>query len=226
MGRIAWNRHQIRIQEYHPDAVSAALVTRYPERGCPDSVDDVAHGVVTDGWPIRSSRSRRRWLLTRPARGFGMEHTAVPDVDANGDDRRTTLTGELGTTDLAINHYRLSPGESFSGIVHTHLDQEEAFFIVSGTATFEYRDEPDAESETVELGSGEAIRFAPGEYQTGRNETDEDVEAVGLGAPEGSEEVRVPGPCEECGANPLVFRFQDEGPSFVCPDCDAESDPE
>jgi Zn finger protein HypA/HybF involved in hydrogenase expression len=45
--------------------------------------------------------------------------------------------------------------------------------------TFEYT----LDRETVVIGADEAIRFAPGEFQCGRNRSDERVRAVVLGAP-------------------------------------------
>jgi mannose-6-phosphate isomerase-like protein (cupin superfamily) len=75
----------------------------------------------------------------------------------------TRLPEPLGTDEVAINRYELAPGESFSAGMPTHLDQEELFYVVRGTATFETKSEPTAESETVEVGPDEATRFAPGE---------------------------------------------------------------
>jgi len=102
-----------------------------------------------------------------------MEKVDIDDVDSKfmGDENvdRRGLTDELDASDLAINYYRLEPGQSFSGGMHTHMDQEEVFYVVEGTATFE------TPEDEVDVGPDEAIRFAPGDYQTGRNETDGDV---------------------------------------------------
>lgn len=151
-----------------------------------------------------------------------MEHASVDDLDAQGPAGSLGLSEPLGTTDFAINHYSLDPSEEFSGGLHTHLDQEEAFYVISGTATFEYANEPLGETETVEVGPDEAIRFAPGEYQTGQNEGDEPVEALAFGAPEGSKDVRVPGPCPDCGEEALQLTFEDGEMGTVCPECGAE----
>ncbi|WP_373189229.1 cupin domain-containing protein [Halolamina sp.] len=150
-----------------------------------------------------------------------MEHASVDNVDMDRPAGSLGLSESLGLTDFAINHYSLAPGEEFSGGLHTHLDQEEAFYIISGTATFEFTDEPLGETETVEVGPDEAVRFAPGEYQTGQNEGDEPVEALAFGAPEGSEDVRVPGPCEDCGEEALQLRFEDDELVAFCPECGA-----
>jgi mannose-6-phosphate isomerase-like protein (cupin superfamily) len=146
-------------------------------------------------------------------------------VDDEATPRRISLTEPLGTTDVAINQYHLDRGEGFSGVFHTHLDQEEAFYVISGTATFEYAQEPLAEPETVEVGPGEAIRFAPGEYQSGTNENDEPVEALAFGAPADSEKpVRVPGPCPDCGEEALTLLFGGDDVGTACPGCGDESD--
>lgn len=153
-----------------------------------------------------------------------MEHVTVDDVDTQGELNRRGLSEPLGTSDFAINHYHLEPGEGFSGGRHTHLDQEEAFYVISGTATFEVTQEPTGEPETVEVGAGEAVRFAPGEYQTGSNEGDEDVEALALGAPADSTDLRVPGPCPECGHESLALTFAGGEMGTECPECGTELD--
>ncbi|QZX98945.1 cupin domain-containing protein [Halobaculum rubrum] len=150
-----------------------------------------------------------------------MEHIEIDEVETGGfgnDVEMRRLTDALGTEDMAINHYRLEPGEGFSGGLHTHLDQEEVFVILSGAATFE------TEDGTVEVGEGEAVRFAPGEYQTGSNEGDEAVDALALGAPADSTEVRVPVECRECGHEALAAVPDDDGMGFVCPECGTEAD--
>jgi uncharacterized cupin superfamily protein len=150
-----------------------------------------------------------------------MDHIDIDEVETGGfgrDVEMRPLTDALGAEDMAINHYRLDPGEGFSGGMHTHLDQEELFVILSGTATFE------TEDGEVEVGEGEAIRFAPGEYQTGSNEGEEPVEALALGAPGESTEVRVPVECRECGHDALAAVPGDDGMAFVCPECGTEAD--
>lgn len=156
-----------------------------------------------------------------------MDHAAIDEVatqGSGGNTSRRVLSKALGTTDVAINHYRLAPGERFSGGLHAHLDQEETFYVVAGTATFDVRGEPLGETRTVEVGPGEAVRFAPGEYQTGYNAGEEPVEALGFGAPKGSKEVRVPGPCGDCGAVALKLDFGTGQNSMICLACGGETD--
>jgi uncharacterized cupin superfamily protein len=155
-----------------------------------------------------------------------MQKIATDDVEptamGGGDLDRRGLSEPLGTDDVAINYYALDPGEAFSGGMHAHLDQEEVFYVIEGTATFETKSEPTADSETVEVAAGEAIRFAPGEFQQGRNESDGRVVALALGAPRDSTEGRIPQPCEECDGDVLALARGDEGMVLRCPDCEAE----
>jgi mannose-6-phosphate isomerase-like protein (cupin superfamily) len=158
-----------------------------------------------------------------------MEHVSADEIEpqAMGDDiDRRGLAEPLGATDVAINRYVLEPGEAFSGGLHAHLDQEELFYVVEGTATFEYRTDPGGESETVTVGPAEAVRFAPGDYQQGRNESDERVVALALGAPKETTEGRVAQPCPECDSDVLALAPADEGFLLVCPDCDTELEPD
>ncbi|WP_435365607.1 cupin domain-containing protein [Haloarchaeobius sp. DYHT-AS-18] len=152
-----------------------------------------------------------------------MEHVDIDDIESqflgDSDLDRRGLSDPLGTSDLAINYYSLEPGESFSGGMHTHLDQEEVFYVIEGTATFETPDE------SVEVGPHEAIRFARGEYQQGTNESDETVVGLALGAPKGSEDVRVPMACRECGeSDSLQFIMGEDGEQLRCPECGMTKD--
>jgi uncharacterized cupin superfamily protein len=68
-----------------------------------------------------------------------MQHVDIDDVEPRGPgggavDRRG-LAEPLGATNLALNRSVLEPGESFAGGMHAPLDQEEVFYVLSGTAT-------------------------------------------------------------------------------------------
>jgi uncharacterized cupin superfamily protein len=103
------------------------------------------------------------------------------------------LTGPLGLTDFAMNHYELEPGDSFAYAYHNHAVQEEVFYVMEGTATF------DTEEGPVEVGAGEAIRFDRGEFQRGWNRGEERVVALALGAPlDYGRQVKLRD-CPECG---------------------------
>ncbi|MFT4946507.1 MAG: mannose-6-phosphate isomerase-like protein (cupin superfamily) [Natronomonas sp.] len=131
-----------------------------------------------------------------------------------------SVSEQLDAADFAMNYYVLDPGEEFTGSLHAHLDQEEAFVILEGEATFEHKESLDADSETVTVGEEEMIRFPPGEYQQGRNESDETVRALALGAPQESTDVRIAAPCRACGESEyLAFVMTDSGPMMECPEC-------
>ena len=151
-----------------------------------------------------------------------MEHVTVENVDSHEEMDRRGLSEPLGTSDVAINHYHLTPGEGFSGGLHTHLDQEEVFYVISGTATFDVADNPLDDPDSVEVEAGEVVRFAPGEYQTGQNEGDEAVEALAFGAPKESTDVRVPGPCPACENDALALTFEGGEMGTECPECGTE----
>ncbi|NHN58090.1 MULTISPECIES: cupin domain-containing protein [Halorussus] len=169
-----------------------------------------------------------------------MEKTAIDDADSaafdEGVDRRS-LAEALGATDLALNHYRVPPGEEFPSGLHAHGDQEEVFVVLDGEATFETlapRDEGGGDQQVSEwtaaavtAAAGEAVRFAPGEYQSGRNAGDEDLVALALGAPRDSEDVRIPLACPECGHDYLGPEAGEDGEvRLVCPACGAEHAPD
>ncbi|WP_435551989.1 cupin domain-containing protein [Natrinema sp. CGMCC1.2065] len=111
-----------------------------------------------------------------------MEKTAIDDVEIEVNPMdvhsvRRPISDALGFTDFAMNYFELEPGESFSGGMHTHHDQEEVFYVQEGTATF------DTEEGEVIVDEGEVIRFEPGDFQTGYNDTDEQVVGFAFGAP-------------------------------------------
>jgi len=115
-----------------------------------------------------------------------MKRVRIGDVPEDPNPRdihdiRRPVSDALGTEHVAINYFELDPGESFSPGLHAHHDQEEVFYVVSGTATFVVG--PGREAVTVE--GGELIRFAPGEFQTGGvpEEADEPVVSLAIGAP-------------------------------------------
>ena len=124
-----------------------------------------------------------------------MERVSLDDVDSwmGPADVKRPLSRALGTEWMALNYYELAPGDSFAFGYHHHTDQEELFYVLEGTATFE------TEAGEVTVGPGEAIRFAPGEWQRGTNEGDERVVALAMGAPADPGESVVLRSCPECG---------------------------
>ena len=156
-----------------------------------------------------------------------MNRVAFAGVDAEepreGIDRRR-LGDALGTTGVAVSRYRIAPGAGFPSGLHAHADQEEVFVVLSGEAAFETLDGE------VRVTAGEAVRFAAGEFQTGRNAGDEPLVAIALGAPKGGTDVRLPATCPDCGGHPLRLAIGeaavgDAPVPFGCPDCGAEHVP-
>jgi uncharacterized cupin superfamily protein len=130
------------------------------------------------------------------------------------------LTRALDATDLALNYYELAPGDSFAFGYHAHSDQEEVFYVQSGTVTFETEDGP------VEVGPGEVVRFAPGEYQRGVNRSSDRVVALVLGAPRESGDLDLRRNCPECDertANGIRRADDGQGLVTVCEDCGEET---
>ena len=144
-----------------------------------------------------------------------MEKISIDDLDNHPRvaDVQKHATDALGLAEMALNYHELEPGESFSGGMHTHMNQEEVFYILEGTATFRT---PDGDHE---VGADEAVRFAPGEYQEGRNGSDNRVRALAMGAPQGMGETRAKVPCGECGAEYHVTEVDETGVTMTCPDC-------
>lgn len=151
-----------------------------------------------------------------------MERISVEEVDGqmSAADVRRPVSKALGTKHLAINYYELAPGDSFAFGYHAHDDQEEVFYVQSGTATFE------TENGDVTVSGGEAIRFASGEFQRGVNEGDERVVALALGAPRDTEDVEMYRHCPDCGErtrNEIEMADSKEELVSYCLDCGAET---
>lgn len=152
-------------------------------------------------------------------RGSGTLHGAVVQ----------RLSDPLGTADLALNHYRMEAGESLPAGLHTHADQEEVFVVLSGELAFETLLPPDVGDagsladytpRDVRVSAGAVIRFAPGEFQSGRNAIDGETSVLAIGAPRGTDDIRLPIGCPACSNAPLRLRT-DGGVSFECLDCGA-----
>lgn len=153
-----------------------------------------------------------------------MEHVAVEDVAVELNPMkvhsvRKPVSRALGTTDFAMNYFELAPGESFSGGLHRHNDQEEVFYVESGVATFEVG----LERERQEVAAGELIRFPPGEFQEGVNDGDERVVGWAVGAPGAShdwDELQSRVYCPECDGETTHDTDLVEGRfELTCTDC-------
>lgn len=157
-----------------------------------------------------------------------MEHV---DIDAVDDwlgpaSVKRPLGRALGATDVAINYYELDIGESFAFGWHYHANQEEVFYVLEGTATFEVGDPREGPPDTVEVSADDLIRFEPGEWQRGWNRDDDRVRALALGAPQESGETVVLRECSQCGdyTDQDIERAADNnGLVTLCVDCGTET---
>jgi uncharacterized cupin superfamily protein len=150
-----------------------------------------------------------------------METIDTDDLDPQGQPRnRASVSEPLGAQDFSMNYFELDPGEELTTSLHTHLDQEEAFLVLEGEATFETKPDLDAESETVRVSEGQIVRFDPGEYQQGRNESEERTRVLALGTPQESTDARIAAPCQNCGDTEyLALAMVDGEPALECPEC-------
>lgn len=151
-----------------------------------------------------------------------MEKIRIEDVESRTGpaDVKRPLTAALAATDLALNYYELAPDDSFAFGYHAHSNQEEVFYVQSGTVTFETQDGE------FEVGPGELVRFAPGEYQRGVNRGDERVVALALGAPKESGDLDVRRECPDCDertSNRIERAEEGEGLVTICEECGAET---
>ena len=91
--------------------------------------------------------------------------------------RRLSVAADM--SNLAINRYRADPGEQIPLAYHYHDEQEEAFYVLSGTLTVET---PEG-AHRVESGSLFAV--TSGSPHRAHNPVDADsaVEALAIGAP-------------------------------------------
>lgn len=131
---------------------------------------------------------------------------------------RAAIADALGAEGFALNRYRLPSDGGLPSGLHTHLDQEEVFVVLSGELRFETLEG------AVIVETGEAVRFAPGEYQTGSNAGEETAVVLAVGAPRESEAVRVPLDCPDCGEMGLEPGWDERREAVLlrCPSCGGE----
>lgn len=147
-----------------------------------------------------------------------MQKVAIEDADGYAGRTRTFrgLSAALGTAGVAINYFECDPGEPIGFCYHRHHEQEEVFFVVEGTATF------DTEAGDVPVAAGELIRFAPGEWQQGWNRGDDRLAVLALGAPRETGPTDLLRECPSCGERtPAVEEWNDGVTVFACGDCGA-----
>jgi mannose-6-phosphate isomerase-like protein (cupin superfamily) len=150
-----------------------------------------------------------------------MHQVSLAELEADtapGDVECRRLTVALEMEHAAINHYQVPPGEGLPAGLHAHVDQEEIFLVCEGRAIFETL------AGEIPVEAGEAIRFEPGEFQSGHNAGEDPLVLLAVGAPRDSEDVRIPASCPACGNEKLGLET-DGGVRFVCPGCAEEHVP-
>lgn len=123
---------------------------------------------------------------------------------------RWSLREPLDAEGVALNRYRIGALGRLPWGLHAHADQEELFVVLEGTLTFETLEG------TVDVEVGDAIRFAPGEYQAGTNAGTVPVEYLAIGVPATSEDVRIPRLCPSCSSSAVRL---DPDAGLRCPTC-------
>jgi uncharacterized cupin superfamily protein len=128
------------------------------------------------------------------------------------------LSDALGTSDVALNHYELEPGESSAYGLHAHESQEEVFYVESGTVTFHTLDG------TLTAAAGTVVHVGPGEFQRCVNESDARATVLAIGAPREAGETEVLRECETCGVRtPQSLSLADDKETVeaTCEECGA-----
>lgn len=139
---------------------------------------------------------------------------------------RKPLSKAFSLDQFASVYFELDPGESFSGGLHTHHDQEELFCVIEGTVTFEVREDPDGSSTKIDVKTGECIHFEAGDvFQMGVNESEEQVVALaiaGPGAQHNWEDLEAIVYCPDCGEETSQgVALATNGLEVTCNECGA-----
>lgn len=150
-----------------------------------------------------------------------MEKVTIDDLDnwMGPAEVKRPVGSALGTEHMGIRFYELEPGDSTAFGYHAHADQEELFYVLDGTLTFE------TEDGDVEVSEDETIYFEPGEFQRSRNSGDDRARVLGVGAPADAGELTLLRDCE-CGERTdQQIQRSDDGEALVtvCRECGEET---
>jgi len=121
-----------------------------------------------------------------------MSHEAVSPTEERPCELRQ-LSGPAGLSNVAINRFRAEPGEQIPLAYHYHDEQEEAFYVLSGTLVVE------TPEETYRVESDSLFAATPGSPHRAHNpaDADEAVEVLAIGAPAVSGDANVYEPDDE-----------------------------
>jgi mannose-6-phosphate isomerase-like protein (cupin superfamily) len=111
--------------------------------------------------------------------GYHVVDTDEIEPDPDRPCTRRSLSEPGGLTNMAINRYTAEPGEELPLAYHYHDDQEEAFYVLSGTLHVKT---PEGE---LEAGPDTLLTVEPDSPQFAYNPEDagDPVDVVAIGAP-------------------------------------------
>lgn len=97
----------------------------------------------------------------------------VDDILGDYPGEMRMMTSTLGAEQVAFTHRRMPQHTGGKGSYgHRHKEQEEIYFVVSGTLQFKLDDE------VVDVGAGTAVRVPPETWRSVWNDEPEDAELI------------------------------------------------
>jgi uncharacterized cupin superfamily protein len=112
---------------------------------------------------------------------MGYHHLAVDDIEPTPDrpSIQRSISDAVGLENAAVNVYEVAPGEDIPLAYHYHDDQEELFYVLSGTLAVE------TPEKTYEVSEDEAFVVEPDSPQRAHNpeSATESVTTLVVGAP-------------------------------------------
>ncbi|AJF25578.1 cupin domain-containing protein [Haloarcula hispanica] len=112
---------------------------------------------------------------------MGYHHLAVDDIEPTPDrpSVQRSISDAAGLENAAVNVYEVAPGEDIPLAYHYHDDQEELFYVLSGTLAVE------TPEQTYEVSEDEVFVVEPDSPQRAHNPESaaEPVRTIVVGAP-------------------------------------------
>ncbi|WP_336336325.1 cupin domain-containing protein [Haloarcula brevis] len=112
---------------------------------------------------------------------MGYHHISVDDIEPTPDrpSVQRSISDAADLENVAVNRYEVAPGEDIPLAYHYHDDQEELFYVLSGTLAVET---PEG---TYEVGEDEVFVVEPDSPQRAHNpeSATDPVRALAIGAP-------------------------------------------
>lgn len=152
-------------------------------------------------------------------------HVAIDEIAnriAPADEKRE-IDEAVGATAMGVNLYVARPGQLLPIGMHSHPDQEELFYVISGTLVFETPDDD------YEIGADEVFFVAPDNPHRGRAVGEEPARVLAIGAPGEADRAEISEACPRCGeVGGREFAIDDAGDErelvVTCEGCGAETD--